>query len=447
MLGLKDTCAVRGYRALTETNNNNRQPGSLSGELLYGASLFAAASVALVLCAPDSTLDADDWHTVLFFLAFGLFAISIGYEHPQLGYVSFDRVAQVSCILVLGPVDAAWINGLASLIYPWHRLRNGVPLQAVFSAALTNAGLMALMILAAGRLYVYLGGPVPLAAVEPAAFAAVLVLLVAMQAINEGGMMVLAWLRGQSVRDSLSLFDTLTELIAGLIAVLVAIVWTRMEVEVLLLLLAVLAAGMLALKRFAEMRLRLERLVGERTAALQDKTRQLERLASLDTLTGLHNRRHADAFLDLAMESAARDSVTLSLALADVDHFKQINDGHSHAVGDRVLERVAQIMSDRMRGSDLAARYGGEEFLFCLVGMDERRAAGFCEELRLAVEHEPWHDLSPGLRVTLSIGLATRQDEPTIRAVLQLADACLYRAKHLGRNRLVTRRELPPAGA
>jgi diguanylate cyclase (GGDEF)-like protein len=317
----------------------------------------------------------------------------------------------------------------------------------VFSAALTNAGLMTLMMLAAGRLYENLGGPVPLASVEPASFAAVLALLVAMQVINEGGMMVLAWIRGQSLRASLSLFDTLTELTAGLIAVLVAIVWTRMEVEVFLLLLAVLSAGMLALKRFAEMRLRLERLVGERTAALQDKTRQLERLASLDTLTGLHNRRHADAFLDLAMESAARDGVALSLALADVDHFKQINDGHSHAVGDRVLERVAQIMSDRMRGCDLAARYGGEEFLFCLVGMDERRAAEFCEGLRQAVEREPWDGLSPGLRVTLSIGLATRRGEATIQAVLQRADSCLYRAKHLGRNRLVTCRELPPHDA
>ncbi|MCM2312014.1 MAG: GGDEF domain-containing protein [Steroidobacteraceae bacterium] len=424
-------------------SNDKPLPGAFSGEFVYGAALFAAAVVALALASPASTLDMGDWHTVLFFLGFGLFAISIGYQHPQLGYVSFDRVAQVSCILVLGPVNAAWINGLASLIYPWHRLRNGVPLRSVFSAALTNAGLMTLMMLAAGRLYENLGGPVPLAAVEPASFAAVLALLVAMQVINEVGMMVLAWIRGQSLRASLSLFDTLTELTAGLVAVLVAIVWTRMEVEVFLLLLAVLSAGMLALKRFAEMRLRLERLVGERTAALQDKTRQLERLASLDTLTGLHNRRHADAFLDLAMESAARDGVALSLALADVDHFKQINDGHSHAVGDRVLERVAQIMSDRMRGCDLAARYGGEEFLFCLVGMDEPRAVQFCEDLRRAVECEPWEGLSPGLRVTLSIGLATRRGEPTIQAVLQCADSCLYRAKHLGRNRVVTRRELP----
>lgn len=430
-----------GRRAILDTNNNSPLPWSRSSELLYGAALCVGALVALSLAWPGSALQAGDWHTVLFVLAFGLFTVSIGYEHPHLGYVSFDRVAQVSSILVLGPVDAAWINGLASLIYPWHRLRRGVPLRAVINASLMNAGLMSLMILAAGLLYQSLGGPVPLDAIEPASFAAVLVLLVAMQLINEGGMLVLAWLRRQSMRDTLSLFDTLTELTAGLIAVLVAIVWTRMEVEVFLLLLAVLSAGMLALKRFAEMRQRLERLVGERTAALQDKTRQLERLASLDTLTGLHNRRHADAFLDLALESAARDGVPLAVALADVDHFKQINDGHSHAVGDQVLERVAQLLADRMREADLVARYGGEEFLFCLVGMDEPQAREFCEELRLAVEQHPWEDLSSGLRVTMSVGLTARQQESTVKALLERADACLYRAKHLGRNRVVTCRE------
>jgi len=430
---------------VTESNNNNRLPWSRSSELAYGVFLFAAALAAVSFAWPGSELQATDWHTVLFFLAFGLFTISIGYEHPRLGYVSFDRVAQVSSILVLGPVDAAWINGLASLLYPWHRLRRGVALRAVINASLMNAGLMSLMILTGGLLYQALGGLVPLASLDPASFSAVLVMLVAMQVINEAGMLVLARLRAQSARDSISLFDTLTELTAGLIAVLVAVVWTRMELEVLLLLLTVLSAGMLALKRFAEMRQRLERLVGERTAALQDKTRQLERLASLDTLTGLHNRRHADAFLDLALESAAREGIALCVALADVDHFKHINDGHSHALGDQVLERVAQVLADRMRESDLVARYGGEEFLFCLVGMDERRAAEFCEGLRLAVEEHRWEEMSPGLQVTMSVGLAARRDESTVQSLLERADACLYRAKHLGRNRVVADGD-PPAG-
>ena len=137
---------------------------------------------------------------------------------------------------------------------------------------------------------------------------------------------------------------------AGLAAVLVAIVWTRMEMEVFLLLLSVLAALMLALKRYAEMRLRLERLVEDRTAALREKTLQLEQLAAHDKLTGLHNRRHADEFLRREFEHADRHGDALVIALADIDHFKEINDGRSHSVGDRVLERLARILrSERAR--------------------------------------------------------------------------------------------------
>jgi diguanylate cyclase (GGDEF)-like protein len=172
---------------------------------------------------------------------------------------------------------------------------------------------------------------------------------------------------------------------------------------------------------------------------LHEKTLQLERLVTQDTLTGLHNRRHADAFLAREFEQAASRGRPLTVALVDIDRFKQINDGHSHGVGDHVLARVAQIFAERMRASDLVARYGGEEFLFCLIGMNEREAAAFCEDLRESVEREHWSAVSPGLTVTVSIGLAARQDETHAPALLQQADACLYRAKHLGRNRVVSR--------
>jgi diguanylate cyclase (GGDEF)-like protein len=399
--------------------------------------LFVGGATALALALPGSTFSAHDWPILLFFLLFGLFTISIGYAHPVFGYVSFDRVAQVSSILVLGPVDAAWINGLASLIYPWHRLRNGVPLRTVALAAVTNAGLMSLMVLASGLMYVAIGGPVPLTQLDLASFGAVVLMLIAMQIINEGGMMGLVRMRGQPARDSLSLFDTATELTAGLIAVLVAIVWNRMEIEVFLLLLAVLVAGMLALKRFAEMRLRLERLVEERTAALHEKTLQLERLAARDTLTGLYNRRHADEFLLREIARARRDGHPISVALADIDHFKRINDDHSHGIGDRVLEQVARIFSERVSGADLAARYGGEEFLFCFIGIDESEAARVCEDLRAAVEDESWCTLAPDLHVTLSVGLAFCDADTEASALLAHADGCLYRAKRLGRNRVV----------
>ncbi len=413
------------------------RPGPRAGEALYGGLLFAGGVATLALALPGSAAAAQDWPLLLFFLLFGLFTISIGYAHPVFGYVSFDRVAQVSSILVLGPVDAAWINGLASLIYPWHRLRNGIPLRTVALAALTNAGLMSLMVLASGLMYVAIGGPVPLGHLELQSFGAVVLMLVAMQVINEAGMMGLVRMRGQPARDSLSLFDTATELTAGLIAVLVAIVWNRMEIEVFLLLLAVLVAGMLALKRFAEMRLRLERLVGERTEALQEKTQQLERLAARDTLTGLYNRRHADEFLIREIARARREGHAISVALADIDHFKRINDDHSHGIGDRVLERVARVFTGLVRGSDLVARYGGEEFLFCFIGAGEIEAARICEKLRLAVEGEDWSGLGPELRVTMSVGLAFCDTDAEASALLAHADASLYQAKRLGRNRVV----------
>lgn len=433
---LPDDRAARSAPAPAAPAESAR-PWSRSGELVYGFLLFVAAVVALVLASDGSTLAAADWPQALFFLLFGLFTISIGYSHPVVGYVSFDRVAQVSSVLVLGPVDAAWISGLASLVYPWHRLRKGVALRAVCFAALTNAGLMSLMVLGAGLLYVGVDGPVPLGNLAPASFGAIVLMLVAMQVINEGGMMALARLRGRPARESLSLTDTFTEMSAGLVAILVAIVWTRMETAVLMLLLVVLATGMLALKRFAEMRLTLERLVEQRTAALREKSLQLERLAAQDTLTGLHNRRHADGFLGREIERAARLGHALSIALADIDHFKRINDEHSHGVGDRVLERIARIFADRMRESDLVARYGGEEFLFCFVGSGDATAARFCEELRAAVEDEDWTQLSPGLRVTMSVGLATLRGDSDAAAVLHRADTCLYEAKRLGRNRVV----------
>jgi diguanylate cyclase (GGDEF)-like protein len=423
---------------VTDAAADRVRPDPRVGESIYGVLLFAGGMTALALALPGSAVVPQDWPVLLFFLLLGLFTISIGYAHPVFGYVSFDRVAQVSSILVLGPVDAAWINGLASLLYPWHRLRNGVPLRTVTLAAVTNAGLMTLMVLASGLMYVAIGGPVPLAQLELASFGAVVLMLVAMQIINEGGMMGLVRMRGQPARDSLSLFDTATELTAGLIAVLVAIVWNRMEIAVFLLLLAVLVAGMLALKRFAELRIRLERLVGERTEALQEKTLQLERLAARDTLTGLYNRRHADEFLLREIERARREGHAISVALADIDHFKQINDDHSHGIGDRVLEQVARIFTGRVLGADLVARYGGEEFLFCFIGSDETKAARLCEDLRAAVESEAWYTLAPELRVTMSVGLAFCDADAEASALLAHADACLYRAKRLGRNQVVS---------
>jgi diguanylate cyclase (GGDEF)-like protein len=185
------------------------------------------------------------------------------------------------------------------------------------------------------------------------------------------------------------------------------------------------------------MRLKLERLVEDRTSALREKTLQLEQLAAHDKLTGLHNRRYADEFMRREFEHADRHGGTLAIALADIDHFKAINDNQSHSVGDRVLERLARIFRERTRKSDLVARYGGEEFVFCFVDLSEADAARACEQLRLAVEGEDWEPIAPGLRVTMSVGVAARDRDPDLQELLGRADTRLYRAKQFGRNRVV----------
>jgi hypothetical protein len=141
-------------------------------DLVYSVLLLASAVVAVGIAAADGGLLARGHGigTAGFFVIFGLFTIATGFPHPVFGHVSFDRVAQVMSILVLGPVDAAWVNGLASLLYPWHRLRLGVSLRLVVTASLHNAGLMMFVILAGGLLYEYIGGAVPVTAIEPCSF-------------------------------------------------------------------------------------------------------------------------------------------------------------------------------------------------------------------------------------------------------------------------------------
>ena len=134
-------------------------------ERIYVIALFALswALIGALLLREGALPQGNEWPaTAAFFLAYGLFTISIGYRQPNLGYYSFDRVAQVASVLVLGPLHAACINGLASFLYPWHRLLKGVPPREVAYAALNNSGLMAAAILLAGSLYVVLGGAVPL---------------------------------------------------------------------------------------------------------------------------------------------------------------------------------------------------------------------------------------------------------------------------------------------
>jgi diguanylate cyclase (GGDEF)-like protein len=162
---------------------------------------------------------------------------------------------------------------------------------------------------------------------------------------------------------------------------------------------------------------------------------QFEAYSHFDALTGLANRRELARRWPELLRHAEAAGLPLAVAMVDADHFKPINDTHGHAVGDRVLVTLAQLMRATTRTGDLVARTGGEEFLLVLPDTAPERAQEVCERLRRRVAEHDWTALAPGLAVTLSIGLAG--SPPLDAAVLvQRADAALYRAKQAGRNRV-----------
>ncbi len=159
--------------------------------------------------------------------------------------------------------------------------------------------------------------------------------------------------------------------------------------------------------------------------------------AERDPLTGLGNRRHLERRCAELLPAAALGRGALTLALLDVDHFKQVNDRHGHAVGDRVLVAMAQLLRENTRVGDVVARYGGEEFVLVLPGMGTSRAQEVCDRLRERVQSFPWMlrcGVDTPLTVSLGLAGAPAYDLP---ALLQRADRALYRAKGEGRNRVL----------
>lgn len=431
------------YSVLMDTTQKFESPAYefslLRIDFVYAALLFALAaavlSVAVSNAEPGSIL--VDVPLMAFFLVFSLFTISVGFPHPSFGHVSFDRVSQVSAILVLGPLNGSLVIGLSSLLYPWHRLAKGVSRGSVVTAALHNAGMMTLLSFTCGTMYAGMGGQIPLAALNWSDVEYLLVLAISMQVLNDLGMAILYFVRGGGLHWMLSFFTTGIELGSTVIAVLVAIVFVRLEISVFVLLLTILSVGMMFLKKFAEMRFRLEALVDYRTRQLRIKSRELQQQATHDTLTGLFNRRYADEYLQQQLSYARRHNTDFALALADVDNFKQINDSYSHAVGDEVLRRIADLLTQRCRNSDMISRYGGEEFLICFPSTDKNKAEEICSQLRAAVESTDWASIAENLQVTISFGVAETDAGSHSTTILNTADARLYEAKGGGRNRVV----------
>jgi len=162
-------------------------------------------------------------------------------------------------------------------------------------------------------------------------------------------------------------------------------------------------------------------------------------MAMTDQLTGLYNRRYMARHLETLLSGLATSGKTLAFLVMDVDHFKRVNDGHGHDVGDEVLREFARRISANIRGHDLACRFGGEEFVVIMPDTDVQMAYNVGERLRTSVECTPFPiSRGAGLHITVSIGIAgTEGAGDTADALLRRADQALYRAKHTGRNRVV----------
>lgn len=171
---------------------------------------------------------------------------------------------------------------------------------------------------------------------------------------------------------------------------------------------------------------------------LGDTLEALRLLATHDELTGLLNRREFDRLLALETERARRFALPLGLLMADLDHFKGINDQHGHQAGDEVLREVAQRLQRQVRSVDWAARLGGEEFGFLLVQAEGSSAGAAAERLREAIAGTPIVAQGQALSVTISVGVAVLPNHGLTGAELMVAaDQALYAAKRAGRNRVV----------
>ncbi len=169
---------------------------------------------------------------------------------------------------------------------------------------------------------------------------------------------------------------------------------------------------------------------------LIEETARLSAEMLIDPLTGLFNRRHLD--LVLRPELSRRDAASsFSVALVDIDYFKRVNDDYSHQVGDDVLRHVGAILRGGCRQGEFAIRYGGEEFALVFPSACVAEARGACERVRLSIERHAWSAIRPGLRVTVSAGVADHAEAETFDTVLAIADQRLYQAKAQGRNRVV----------
>jgi diguanylate cyclase len=179
----------------------------------------------------------------------------------------------------------------------------------------------------------------------------------------------------------------------------------------------------------------------EEIEGLRSDLAKAQHEANTDSLTGIANRKYFDYELGIAAENARLSGESLSLLLADIDHFKLFNDTHGHQIGDQVLRLVAQVLTQSVKGRDLAARYGGEEFAVILPQTDLEGARQLAEQVRKTVAGNRIRLKSNGQQlgnITLSIGCAQFDPAEGLSELIWRADEALYQAKRQGRNQVLT---------
>lgn len=163
---------------------------------------------------------------------------------------------------------------------------------------------------------------------------------------------------------------------------------------------------------------------------------QTKQMSLTDPLTKLFNRRHFEAEFEREFKRAKRYNNPLSIAVADIDFFKQINDNYGHLCGDYVLKEIAYLISNNFRQTDLIFRYGGEEFVVVLTETSGKNALIPLERLRKAIEDHKFRFNNQDIKITLSIGVSSNTDCKSTQEMFEYADKALYSAKNNGRNQI-----------
>lgn len=198
--------------------------------------------------------------------------------------------------------------------------------------------------------------------------------------------------------------------------------------------------GILLLLLFGVIVLSVLRLERNRWIIL-GQNEELQRLATVDMLTGVYNRQGFVAVMEPELEIGKRYDVVLSLIVMDLDFFKKINDTYGHGVGDAVLTATGKLLAEVGRDADIVARWGGEEFVIACPHTAIDGAVELAEKIkaRLAVQSFP-----QGIKMTASFGVAQRHPEETLRQLIDRADVALYRSKETGRNRIYRAKQDEP---